>query len=112
MGLKKTLFAVTIGAVAGLFLAKKPGTELHKDLKVTAEKARKDVSKKLARLETISKAAYQEVVDDVLSFYEKAGNLTKGDAKALKADLEGRWKEVEQVLGGKEVKKGKGKKAK
>ena len=46
MGLKKTLFAVTIGAVAGLFLAKKPGSELKKELKVTADKAKKDVSKK------------------------------------------------------------------
>lgn len=98
MGLKKTLLALTAGTIAGLFLAKKPGSELKKELKVTAEKAKEDVSKKLARLETITRAAYEEVVSDVVAFYQKAGKLTRADAKLLKADLVTRWKEVEAVL--------------
>ena len=106
MGLKKTLFAVTLGAVAGLFLAKKPGTELRGELKATAARVRKDVSKKLAELEGISRATYDEVVLDVLNYYEKAGKLTKEDVGVLKQDLGARWKEIQSVLSEKETGRG------
>ena len=99
MGLKKLIFTLGLGAVVGALFAPKAGKTLRSDLKATSEEVRKEVAKKLARVERISKVAYKEVVADVLSYYKDAKRLTKEDADVLKFDLEAKWKEVLAELG-------------
>lgn len=102
MGIRKrlfsTLFTLTVGAVAGLLLAKKPGEELKQELKEKGEQVRKDVAKKLMQVGDISRTAYEEVVAEVIGYYEKAGSLTKAEADVLKKDLTSHWKEIVTVL--------------
>lgn len=99
MGIKKLIFTLGLGAVAGALFAPKAGKALREDLTMTSKEVRKDVAKKLARVERISKVAYKEVVADVLSYYKEAKRLTKEDAEVLRSDLEARWEEVLAELG-------------
>lgn len=106
MAIKKTASRVGAGLAAGaalglalgLFLQSRKGKELTKDAQKNAKLLQKQVMKKLENVEEISKEKYGEVVDQVMSFYEKSKDVTKKELPEVRAYLMGRWKEIQGHL--------------
>lgn len=87
-----------LGLALGLFLQSRKGKELTKDAQKNAKMLQKQVMKKLANVEDISKEKYEEVVDQVLSFYEKGKDVAKKEMPEVRTYLMGRWKEIKGYL--------------
>lgn len=90
-----------IGMAAGLFLQSRKGKELTKDAQKKAMALQKQVMKKLDGLETMTKEKYNEVVEQVLSYYEKTKEVAQKEMPEVRKYLLGRWKSIESALKGK-----------
>ena len=87
-----------IGIAAGFFLQSRKGKELTKDAEKKAVQLQGKIMKKLQDVESLSKEKYTEVVDDVLSYYEKSQEIAKKELPAVRAMLMKKWKSIETKL--------------
>jgi gas vesicle protein len=92
------LAGAAIGMAAGFFLQSRKGKALTKDAQKKAMLLQKQVAKKLAGLEDLSKDKYAEVVDHVLAYYEKTKEVAKKEMPEVRAYLLKQWKQVEGAL--------------
>ena len=74
------------------------GKQLTKDAQKNAKLLQKQVMKKLENVEDISKEKYEEVVDQVMAFYEKGKDVAKKEVPEVRSYLLGRWKEIQGYL--------------
>jgi gas vesicle protein len=87
-----------LGLALGLFLQSRKGKALTKDAQKNAKLLQKQVMKKLANVEDITKEKYEEVVDQVLGFYEKGKDVATKELPEVRSYLMGRWKEIKGYL--------------
>ena len=87
-----------MGLAAGLFLQSKKGKQVTKDAQKKAAALQKKVMRKLEGIEEMSKEKYQEVVDDVLAYYEKTKEVAKAELPEVRTYMLRRWKEIESRL--------------
>lgn len=87
-----------LGLALGLFLQSRKGKQLTKDAQKNVKILQKQVMKKLANVEDISKEKYEEVVDQVLAFYEKGKDVAAKEIPEVRNYLMGRWKEIKGYL--------------
>jgi gas vesicle protein len=92
------LAGAVLGVAAGLFLQSRKGKELTKDAMKKAQGLQKQVMKKLADTELLTKEKYEEVVEDVMDYYTRAKEITKAEIPAVRKYLLGRWKEIQGYL--------------
>lgn len=99
MGLKKTIFTLGVGIIAGLLCAPKKGTELREDIKSGTKKAI-EKSKTLTKEDVIAamNSSYEKVVKAIEEFdveEVKAETKTKLDELKVKAEeLKGQAEEL------------------
>ena len=89
-----------IGLAAGLFLQSRKGKELTKDARKKAVVLQKQVMKRLEKAGEMTKEVYEEIVDDVVTYYGKSKDLAAKEIPEVRAFLMGKWKEVEKAMKG------------
>ena len=87
-----------IGLAAGLFLQSRKGKELTKDARKKAVVLQKQVMKRLEKAGEMTKEVYEEIVDDVVTYYGKSKDLAAKEIPEVRAFLMGKWKEVEKAM--------------
>lgn len=87
-----------LGLAAGLFLQSRRGKELTKDAQKKAAQLQIKVMKRLQNVEDLTRARYEEVVDDVLEYYAKSREVAKKELPEVRTYLLGRWKAIESQL--------------
>lgn len=87
-----------IGAATGFFLQSRKGKELTKDAHKRLNVVQSKVLKKLSTVEKLSKAQYEDVVDDVLKYYQAGKEITKTEVPQVRKELMKRWKSIESHL--------------
>lgn len=92
--LKGILFGLAVGGIAGVLLAPKSGKQTRQDLKRAYKVTSKDIAKKLNSIEDISKSKYDQIVEVVLSEYQKLDPMTKEQLESLKTILQNKWNEI------------------
>lgn len=92
--LKGILFGLAVGGIAGVLLAPKSGKQTRQDLKRAYKVTSKDIAKKLNSIEDISKSKYDQIVEAVLSEYQKLDPMTKEQLESLKTILQNKWNEI------------------
>lgn len=92
--LKGILFGLAVGGIAGVLLAPKSGKQTRQDLRRAYKMTSKDIAKRINNLEDISKSKYDQVVDSVLSEYQKLDPMTKEQLESLKTILQNKWNEI------------------
>ncbi|MFA6429822.1 MAG: YtxH domain-containing protein [Patescibacteria group bacterium] len=84
-----------LGIAAGLFLKSKKGKQLSADAMKKAQALQKQVMKKLDESDVLTKAQYEKVVDEVMSYYLKGKEIAKNEVPEVRKYLLNRWKAIE-----------------
>lgn len=87
-----------LGMATGLFLQSRKGKELTKDAQKKALQLQAKVMKKLKAAEGMTKEKYAEIVDEVVSHYEKTKEIAKKEVPEVRDYLMKRWKLIEGQL--------------
>ena len=98
--MKKSHFflGLIMGVAAGLFLQTKDGKKMTADALKKAKVLQKQVMKKIASIEELTKDKYEEIVDEVMAYYAKAKDVAETEVPEVRKYLLGRWKEIEATL--------------
>lgn len=72
------------GAVTALFLTTKTGEELRADIKRITKDIGNKVEEKASRIKNITREKYNEIVNSVVSNYEKIKDLTEKEIEFIK----------------------------
>ncbi len=72
------------GAVTALFLTTKTGEELRTDIKKITKDIAGKVEQKASRIKNLTKEKYNEVINGVVSNYEKVKDLTEKEIEFIK----------------------------
>ncbi len=94
------ILGLAAGALAGVLFAPKSGKETRSDLMKLAEKMRDDIQHKISQLGKVTRAAYDEVVNTVVSQYEETKEITKEQAQKLKEDFGQSYDRIKTVAEG------------
>lgn len=89
---------VLAAALVAAFLSSKEGKKFKKNLGKQFESFKKDVEKKLAEIEVLTKEKYQRVIDEVSGFYKRVKKVKEEDLKEIVADIKARWPKIEKRL--------------
>jgi gas vesicle protein len=92
------LAGTVLGLAAGLFMQSRKGKALTKDAQKRAKVLQKQVMKKLDSVEGLSKEKYEEVVEQVLSFYGKSKEVAQKEVPEVRKFLLSQWKEIKGHL--------------
>jgi gas vesicle protein len=87
-----------LGLAAGLFIQSKKGKELTKDARKKAMALQKQVMKRLQKTGEMTKATYEEIVEDVVKYYAKSKDIAAKEVPEVRAFLLSKWKEVEAEM--------------
>ncbi|MEY3471139.1 MAG: hypothetical protein RLZZ223_489 [Candidatus Parcubacteria bacterium] len=92
--LKGILLGLAVGGVAGVLLAPKSGKQTRQDLKKAYKSTSIDIAKKINSIEDLTKSKYDQIVDSVLTEYQKLDPITKEQLESLKTILNNKWNEI------------------
>jgi gas vesicle protein len=92
--LKGILLGLAVGGVAGVLLAPKSGKQTRQDLKKAYKSTSRDIAKKINSIEDLTKSKYDQIVDSVLTEYQKLDPITKEQLESLKTILNNKWNEI------------------
>jgi len=92
--IKGLLVGLALGSLAGVLLAPKSGKDTRNDIKKAYKKTSQEIANKISDLKELSQEKYAEIVDKVVSEYEKVEKLTKEQSKSLGQLLRDKWNEV------------------
>lgn len=92
--LKGILLGLAVGGVAGVLLAPKSGKQIRQDLKKAYKSTSRDIAKKINSIEDLTKSKYDQIVDSVLTEYQKLDPITKEQLESLKTILNNKWNEI------------------
>lgn len=95
---KGALIGVIAGAVGGILLAPKAGTELRKDLRDSFEEIKTKITDKLEKAGDFTKDTYDKAVSRVVSGYEEAKKISPDDAKTIKKIFEKSYADIEKIV--------------
>lgn len=87
---------LTTLAIAGLAMTK-GGTELSEELQDVLKALTKKVKKSLSDMEDITEEKYDELVDSVVSEYNRKRNWANDAKKSLTSALQEKWNEMEEA---------------
>lgn len=87
-----------VGLAAGFFLQSRKGKELTKDAEKSMTQLQAKLLKKLQNVESLTKEKYADVVDEVLTHYEKSKDIAKKEVPAVRAALLKKWKSMDAKL--------------
>ncbi len=87
-----------LGLASGLFLQSRKGKELTKDARKKALVLQKQVMKRINKAGEMSKDVYEEIVDDVVTYYGKSKDLAEKEIPEVRAFLMSKWKEIEKAM--------------
>lgn len=87
-----------VGLAAGFFLQSRQGKQLTKEAEKKAVQLQAKIMKKLADEDILSKEKYEEVVDEVLAYYEKTKDIAKKELPVVRATLMKKWKAIDAKL--------------
>lgn len=89
--------AAAAGVVAFLTQTKK-GQALAKKGREHAKEISTAVAKRAENMKELSKAKYEELIDDVTEEYKRKKKITKAAAEELATELKKEWKHIHQEL--------------
>jgi gas vesicle protein len=92
------LAGTILGIAAGVFLNSPKGKQMTKDVDANMKKLQKQVMKRLKEAEDMSKEKYEELVDEIVSYYQKSKQLAKKDVPEVRKFLMKKWKEIEKEM--------------
>jgi len=75
------------GAIAALFLTTKTGEELRTEIKKAVMDIREKAEEKASKVKNITKEKYAEIVQSVISSYNKAKEFTEKEIELIKRIL-------------------------
>lgn len=87
-----------IGLASGLFLQSRQGKQLTKDAQKKALQLQKKVMTKLRDVEKLTKEKYEELVEEVLSYYTKTKEIAAKELPDVRKYLLARWKTIEAEI--------------
>jgi gas vesicle protein len=92
------LIGAVIGVGTAAFLQSKKGKVFAKDLthKVTA--LQKKINAELKKNGSMTKDAYENLVDTVVAYYVKTKDIAKTEIPAVRKQLLGSWKMIQKEL--------------
>lgn len=97
------LIGTIAGLAAGILLAPKKGKETRENLKKAADRIGKDIGKKVAKMEKLTKIKYDVIVDEVSALYETAKKIKKEDLKEVIDSFKNRWPETSRKVNSKKA---------
>ncbi len=105
---KRVALGTTLGAVlaasaaAYFFTQTKAGKKTVQTIKEHATHVSKEISHRVAKVRTLTKVKYEEIVDEIVDEYAGKKKIASKQVIELKNDLKAHWKDVQR-----EVKKSK-----
>ena len=90
--------AATAAGVAAFLTQSKQGKELAKKGREHAADLSREVSKRVEKSAKMTKAMYEEMIDDIMVQYKKRKKLTEAAAKDLTAQLKKEWTQIQKEL--------------
>lgn len=94
---KKVLGIGALAAAAAAtyyFYGSKNAAKNRKNVSDFAQKAKKDVVTKVAKLKEVTKNNYEKVVSEVLENYKKVKNINPKELVALSQELKSQWQKI------------------
>jgi gas vesicle protein len=91
---KGLLAGLAIGGILGVLLAPKSGKQVRQDLRKAYKATSQDIAKRIGDIEDISKSKYDQIVEAVISEYEKLDPITQEQIESLKSILKNKWSEI------------------
>lgn len=88
---------VLAGAIAGILFAPQSGKETREDIAKYLHEMKEKIAQELAKMGTITKEKYDEVVNKVVKIYEMEKKITSKDAADIKDKLEKNYNEVVRI---------------
>ncbi|MFO7929426.1 MAG: YtxH domain-containing protein [Candidatus Humimicrobiaceae bacterium] len=89
--MKGTFFGFVLGFAAGtitaMLLTTKTGEELRSDLRKATSEIRENVAEKAADVKELTKKKYEDIVNNAISNYKKAKQLTEKEVDFIKKTL-------------------------
>lgn len=86
-------------AVGGYFLYNnKDAQKKVKKVKGWALKAKGEVLEKIERLKEVNESAYNQIIDAVLSRYQKVSNIDASELIQISKELKSHWKSIQKDL--------------
>jgi len=92
------LAGAILGIAAGVFLNTPKGKKMTKDMEKQMQVLQKQLMKKIKEAEGMSKEKYEELVDDMMAYYEKSKQMAKDELPAARAYLMKKWKDIEKQM--------------
>lgn len=89
------LVGAAIGVASAVFLQSKQGKQITKDLQKKVMALQKKVAAKLKDVQEMSKAQYEELVDEIVAYYVKTKDVAKNEIPVVKKQLMSTWKTIE-----------------
>lgn len=90
--------AVIAAGVAVLFAQTKKGKKLIAQGKTQAAELAKLVTQKTEMIKSLSKEAYEQIIDEVVADYQKQKKLTGRSAKTITGMLKEQWSDVKKEM--------------
>ncbi len=89
------LAAAGVAAVAtGYYFYGKDGKEHRKEAGAWAKKAKLEVLQKIKVMKTVSQAAYQKAVAEVMTKYKQVKSIDPKELSAFGEELKGHWADI------------------
>lgn len=98
---KKVLGVGALAAAAAAtyyFYGSKNAAKNRKNVSDFAQKAKKDVVTKVAKLKEVTKSNYEKVVAEVMQNYKKVKNINPKELMALSQELKSQWQKITKHL--------------
>jgi len=92
------MLGAIIGVAAATFLQSKKGKVMKQDLQKKMNALQKKLNEELKKAKDMSKDGYEDLVDNVVSYYVKTKEIAKSEVPAVKKELMTSWKRVEKEL--------------
>lgn len=96
--IKGAALGALLASVAALLCAPQSGKRTRKDAQKLAQSLLKRMLVQARSLSTLSKDAYEKMIDTSLSEYAKGKKITKEYVKEMKMILSSHWGEVQKEL--------------
>lgn len=87
-----------IGVAAGLFVQSKQGDKLLKEIDKKAAVLQVKLMKQLKGAKKLTKAKYEDLVDEATDYYLKTKDVTIKEVPVIKKYMMNKWKEIEKQL--------------
>lgn len=94
------ILGVAAAAAAGAYFlyGTKDGKKVKKQIRGWALKAKGEVLEKVEKLKDVNEGAYHQVIDGVMSRYEKIKGVDTAELAAIAGELKGHWTSIRKEL--------------